>query len=158
MSTAAMRGKGRVGAASLTDHGYNHSWCWRKASAVLCWSDRVTDRRTPAMQQRHTSLALLAFGILVSTALPARADVIDGDWCDPDGKHLAIKGNEITLPDGKMLNGAYTRHSFAYTIPENSENAGTQMIMRLMNENLMLSQPYRTPVQPVQWKRCEHVS
>ena len=119
--------------------------------------------RTLAMPSRFFSrhrAAALALAAALATLAPqaARADAIDGDWCNAEGKHLAIKGNEITLPDGSQLQGAYTRHSFAYTVPENQPAAGTQMILRLVNEDNLLAAAYRGPTPPEPWKRCEHVS
>ena len=102
--------------------------------------------------------ALIAAALICTGIGFARADTIDGDWCDPAGKHLVINGQDITLPDGAQLQGTYLRHSFAYAVPDNLPAAGTQMILRLVNEQTMISQAYRGGVLPVTWKRCEHVS
>ena len=110
------------------------------------------------MRLMLASRALIAAAALCAGAGLARADAIDGDWCNPAGKHLVIKGPEITLPDGAQLQGAYTRHSFAYAVPDNQPAAGTPMILRLVNDETMIAQAYRGGVLPVTWKRCEHVS
>ena len=102
--------------------------------------------------------ALIAAAVLGAGAGIARADTIDGDWCDPAGKHLVINGQDITLPDGAQLQGTYLRHSFAYAVPDNLPAAGTQMILRMLNEQTMIAQAYRGGVLPVTWKRCEHLS
>lgn len=99
---------------------------------------------------------IAAAALCLATAV--RADAIDGDWCNPEGKHIVIKGTEITLPDGAQLQGNYTRHSFAYVVPENQPAAGSQIIITQVNENLAVSKAYRGSVLPVTWKRCEHVS
>ena len=110
---------------------------------------------TPQLFSRLACLAALALAV---SAGAARADAIDGDWCNAEGKHILIKGPEITLPDGAQLQGNYTRHSFAYVVPENQPTAGTQIIITLVNENLAVAKAYRGAVLPVTWKRCEHVS
>jgi hypothetical protein len=104
------------------------------------------------------SRMLLAAVVLCLASAAARADAIDGDWCSAEGKHIVIKGPEITLPDGAQLQGNYTRHSFAYVVPENQPAAGTQMIITLVNEDLAVAKAYRGGTLPVTWKRCEHVS
>ncbi len=41
----------------------------------------------------------------------ARADAIDGDWCQADGRHMTIRGPEITTPGGNRrssLRGSVT--------------------------------------------------
>ena len=106
----------------------------------------------------YASALVLAAALAVLAPQAARADAIDGDWCNAEGKHLVIKGNEITLPDGATLQGNYTRHSFAYMTSESQPPAGTPMILRLVNEDTMLAAAYRGPTPPEQWKRCEHVS
>ena len=110
------------------------------------------------MRLLPNSLSLIAAAVLCAGAGFASADVIDGDWCDPAGKHLVIKGQDITLPDGAQLQGTYLRHSFAYAVPDNLPAAGTQMILRMVNEQTMIAQAYRGGVLPVTWKRCEHLS
>ena len=62
-----------------------------------------------------SSLATVGFLGLWSTL--ARADVIDGDWCNAEGKQMTIRGPEIVTPGGKQTRGDYTRHSFSYVIP-----------------------------------------
>ena len=55
---------------------------------------------------------------------PARADVIDGDWCNAAGRQMTIRGPEITTPGGKQARGDYTRHSFSYVVPAGEAGAG----------------------------------
>ena len=107
--------------------------------------------------RRKVLLAGVLAGLAFASA-PARADSVDGDWCSADGKHIAIKGPDITLPDGTQLQGSFMRHSFAYVIPENQAAAGAQMILRLVNEDTIQALAYRGGTAPVTWKRCEHVS
>ena len=101
---------------------------------------------------------ILLGAALLCCATAARADAIDGDWCNGDGKHMVIKGPEITLADGAQLQGNYTRHSFTYVVPEGQPEAGAQIIITLVNENLAVAKAYRGALLPVTWKRCEHVS
>ena len=109
------------------------------------------------MRASPFSRTLLA-AAFICLASAARADSVDGDWCNTEGKHLVIKGTDITLPDGTQLQGSNTRHSFAYVVPASQTPAGGQMLMRLVNEETMIAQVYRGGTLPVTWKRCEHVS
>ena len=50
----------------------------------------------------RTSLtALLGLALLLGVATAARADAIDGKWCN-GAKSIAIDGPPITLPSGKV--------------------------------------------------------
>jgi hypothetical protein len=87
---------------------------------------------------RRKSLFLLTIGAaLLLAGGTARADVIDGDWCSPDGKHLSIRGADIVTPAGTRATGAYTRHSFDYVVPARDPNPGFTVAMRLVNEETM---------------------
>jgi hypothetical protein len=91
--------------------------------------------------------------ILLVAAGAARADVIDGDWCHAQDGHFAIKGPEIVTPGGHKLQGSYTRHSFAYTVPAPEPGAGEEVAMTLVNENTVhLRRPPTAPIQV--WVRC----
>ena len=37
-------------------------------------------------------IAAAAIALFCLSAAPARADVIDGDWCNADGKQMTIRG------------------------------------------------------------------
>ena len=54
----------------------------------------------------------------------ARADVIDGNWCGPDGRVFTITGPRIVTPAGTATTGDYSRHSFAYVVPASDPGAG----------------------------------
>ncbi len=91
----------------------------------------------------------------------ALADVIDGDWCQADGRHMQINGPTITTPAGNTLQGAYSRHSFAYTVPASEPLAGTQVTMRLLNEttvNLWKGATSGDPATAEVWKRCTPIA
>jgi hypothetical protein len=101
--------------------------------------------------------SLLAAVLLAATA--AHADVIDGNWCHADGRHMSIKGPEIVTPAGAHLAGDYTRHSFAYVVPTAEPGAGQTVSMILINEmTVHLTMPAEAagaapgPVQV--WVRC----
>jgi hypothetical protein len=79
------------------------------------------------------SFLLVLAGTVISNA--ARADVIDGEWCFSDGRHLSIRGPEIVTPAGHRLAGDYSRHSFSYAIPSGEPGTGQTVSMLLLNEN-----------------------
>jgi hypothetical protein len=78
-------------------------------------------------------LALAA--LVVGAAGPAWADVIDGDWCQPDGRRFSIHGPAIVTPSGTATSGNYSRHFFTYVVPAGDPGAGITIFMRLLNEN-----------------------
>ena len=94
-----------------------------------------------------------ALGVILVT-MPARADVIDGDWCQLDGRHFSIQGPNIVTVGGQRTQGDYTRHSFRYTVPANDPGAGQEIFMRLLNE-LTLSLSAGREGTPEIWHRCK---
>src|SRR5258708_2393030 len=86
---------------------------------------------------RARILALTIGALILLAGGPARADVIDGDWCSPDGKHLSIRGPDIVTPAGTRATGSYSRHSFDYVVPSRDPNPGFTVAMRLVNEETM---------------------
>jgi hypothetical protein len=61
-------------------------------------------------------------GLTIAAALlygvgTARADAIDGNWCNGDGRHFSINGATIVTTEGTKTDGNYSRHAFSYTIP-----------------------------------------
>ena len=95
-------------------------------------------------------LTLVAVGL----AGPALADAIDGEWCSDDGRHLSIQGLTIVTPGGKRMEGAYTRHSFEYTVPSPEPDAGRQTTMRLLGETRMQVRVGAPESAPMVWRRC----
>lgn len=78
---------------------------------------------------------LLIAGALTAPAGPALADAIDGDWCfSAEGKHMTIEGPRITTPAGTKTIGNYSRHAFAYQVPDGDPGAGDAITMQLLNE------------------------
>ena len=93
--------------------------------------------------QMLTAVAGIALLCLWSTR--AQADVIDGDWCNAEGKQMTIRGPEIVTPGGKQTRGDYTRHSFSYVIPEGEQGAGETVSIILRNELLAHAQRQAMP-------------
>jgi hypothetical protein len=105
----------------------------------------------------------LRVGLLVAVSIAAAgsalADVIDGDWCAADGRHMSIRGPAIVTPGGKQLAGLYSRHSFSYVIPSPEQSAGSTIYMRLVNPETVNLWIGSTPVGPPEvWNRCTPIS
>ena len=109
---------------------------------------------------KRMSLAIAAM-LWIGLGGTALADVIDGDWCQADGRHLSIDGPTITTPGGHTLQGNYGRHSFSYTVPDSEPSAGTTVTMRLLNEttvNLWAGSASADPAAAEVWKRCTPIA
>jgi hypothetical protein len=106
------------------------------------------------MNQRLLSMVAAAATLLCLAAMPARADVIDGDWCKADGKRMKIRGPEIVTPGGNLIRGEYTRHSFVYVIPPGEAGAGETVSIILISEYLAHARQGGADA-PIQiWNRC----
>jgi hypothetical protein len=93
-----------------------------------------------------------AAALFCLSAVPARADVIDGDWCNADGKQMTIRGSEIVTPGGKQARGEYTRHSFVYVIPAGEAGETVSIILR---SEVLAHARQGAPDAPFQeWRRC----
>jgi hypothetical protein len=104
----------------------------------------------------RSRLALAAaFGL--ATTVPAWADSIDGNWCDSKGHTMSISGPTIVTPGGTRMEGRYSRHSFAYTVPERESQAGSAVNMLLMNETTIRLQVNGAEPGEI-WHRCEQTS
>ena len=102
----------------------------------------------------------LALGaLLVGGVGAARADAIDGNWCNGEGSHFSISGPTIVTPEGAKTQGNYSRHAFSYTIPSPDPSAGAQVFMALLNELTVRLRIGADPAAPTQiWKRCDVTS
>ncbi len=102
-------------------------------------------------QSRFAVVALVLAG--AGLALPARADAIDGNWCHADGRRMSIQGSQMVTPGGNRLEGRYSRHHFAYTVPTSEPAAGQLVDMTLLDEYTV---HVRTGTEgaPETWKRC----
>ena len=89
----------------------------------------------------------------------ARADVIDGHWCYPDGRRISIQGPAIVTPGGSHIDGNYSRHFFSYVVPPSEPDAGQTVFMALMNEETVRLRLGAAPSYPADaseqvWHRC----
>jgi hypothetical protein len=105
------------------------------------------------------TFASVVAALVFLAANPARADVIDGDWCRADGHFMSIKGPEIVTPGGTHTHGSYSRHSFTYTVPPADAGAGSTVYMILVNELTVHLRTGASPAAaseaPVEvWRRC----
>ena len=89
----------------------------------------------------------------------ALADVIDGNWCYPDGRHFSIRGPDIVTPAGTAAKGNWSRHSFSYQVPPAEPDDGQTVYMLLQDENTVVlavgTQPMISDPAKIQiWHRC----
>ncbi len=107
-------------------------------------------------------LSCLAVVALLLSTHAASADVIDGNWCFTDGRHISIKGPYVVTPAGTEMTGDYTRHSFVYTVPDSEPGAGSVVSMTLMDQETVYLRPNarssaaKSPVEV--WRRCDLIS
>jgi hypothetical protein len=103
------------------------------------------------------SLAIVA-ALLISGGA-ARADAIDGNWCNSDGRHFSIRGATIITTEGTKVEGNYNRHAFSYTIPSPDSSAGAQVFMLLINESTVHLRIGADSTATTQiWRRCDVTS
>lgn len=106
---------------------------------------------------RRIGTGLVGAALLLATSGHAFADVIDGDWCQADGRHMSIRGPSIVTASGKQVSGLYSRHAFSYIIPE----FGTAIYMRLVNPDTidLWMGAQATAAAPAEvWNRCTPIS
>jgi hypothetical protein len=102
---------------------------------------------------------VFAAAFLVFAGGPAFADVIDGDWCSSDGRHMSIRGADIITPAGNELAGLYSRHSFSYVVPTSEPYPGETVHMQLLNpDTVALWVGTGQADSPETWKRCTPIS
>jgi hypothetical protein len=96
--------------------------------------------------------------LLAASGGRALADVIDGDWCFPDGRRFEIRGPDIVTPAGIRTTGDYSRHHFTYVVPKGDPDAGKTIDMRLMNETTVFlwlgGEASEMQAPPQVWHRC----
>ncbi len=102
----------------------------------------------------HRPLWLLSCFLIVA-ATPARADAIDGDWCNAAGKHMTIRGSAITTPGGNSITGNYSRHFFSYVVPPGEPGAGDAVDIVLRGEHLAQSRQGGADAPTTDWRRCQ---
>jgi hypothetical protein len=113
---------------------------------------------TRSVARKRIVVSLAAFVAATVAAAPAWADKIDGTWCQPSGKHMAINGPDIVTPMGTRTKGAYDRHAFSYAVPAKEPDAGSTINMILIDEDTVLSRanasPGFGPGEADVWHRC----
>lgn len=98
---------------------------------------------------------ITVFAIFFSPS--AFADAIDGDWCSiTEAKQFRIEGPIITTPAGTTTTGNYSRHTFAYVVPDGDPSAGDAITMRQLNEEEV--QVAVNEGESAIWRRCELIS
>lgn len=102
---------------------------------------------------------LIAATALASSALPAFADAIDGDWC-MGADHMNIEGPNILTPGKNKIAGNYYRYRFTYVVPGNEPGAGgeVKMVMIRGTETVHVDRPGGDAAKPEVWVRCKPVS
>ena len=97
---------------------------------------------------------LIVAGAL-SLSAPARADAIDGNWCDGEGgRRISIEGPLLVTPGGAKVQGDYSRHSFSYVTPTQEPEAGQKVDMLLMSETSVQVRTGGDPRSTRGWQRC----
>lgn len=111
---------------------------------------------------RNLVWPVLACVAVLATTTPVFADQIDGTWCSLSGKSMTINGSEVTTPAGNTLTGQYTRHAFAYEIPEGEPEAGGRVWANQLNDHNISVTVTKTAERKdgvtENWTRCETVS
>lgn len=108
---------------------------------------------------RRASL-ILAISMIGFLSNAARADAIDGDWCNMDGRHLRIDGPQIELAPGQLVQGKYMRHAFSYFAPKGDFDEGKEILFILRSETEMrrVRSPNAMPLHEDTWQRCSATS
>ena len=111
------------------------------------------------MRVRHPLLACLLVVMATMWSRGAMADVIDGNWCYPDGRHFSIRGPDIVTPAGASAKGNWSRHAFSYQVPPAESDGGRTIYMLLQDQNTVAlavgTQPViADPAQVQIWHRC----
>ena len=111
------------------------------------------------MRARHRLLATMFVALATMSSRGALADVIDGNWCYPDGRHFSIRGPNIVTPAGTSAKGKWSRHSFSYQVPQSDADAGQTIYMLLQDQDTVVlavgTQPIvADPAQVQIWHRC----
>jgi hypothetical protein len=120
-------------------------------------------RKTPAHDPRlaeegpmsNRLLALLVPAAMLLQTGVGHADAIDGDWCSTDGMRMAIRGEKITIPSGRQIEGNYSRHAFDYVVPAGENGSGDVVSIILRSEYLALSRQGPAEASLREWHRCK---
>ena len=99
-------------------------------------------------------ILLVAAAMLLQTGV-GYADAIDGDWCSTDGMRMSIRGEKITIPSGKQIEGNYSRHAFDYVDPAGENGSGDVVSIILRSEYLALSRQGPLEASLREWHCCK---
>lgn len=102
------------------------------------------------------AIAATTGAIALIGSTPAKADVIDGNWCAHDGRAMSIVGPAIVTPGGQQARGRYTRHTFTYVVPPGEPGAGTTIEMVQLNQQTVRVEPEGAGGET--WTRCDVIS
>jgi hypothetical protein len=107
--------------------------------------------------RRHFARTILIASLALAAGIHhAHADAIDGEWCS-GVSHFAIEGPSILTPSGNRIQGSYSRHAFAYVVPANEADAGREITMALLNEDIV-ALTRKGQSAPEIWNRCKPTS
>lgn len=111
------------------------------------------------MTIRFALAATAGLAVALAASAPARADVIDGDWCSLDGgRMMSIHGPTIVTPGGTRTQGDYRRHAFSYQVPAGEAKAGSTVSLVLLNEDAVRIDDGTAQASPSAqgeiWHRC----
>jgi hypothetical protein len=100
-----------------------------------------------------------AAALLMVSGVASRADVIDGNWCNGEGRHFSISGLTFVTTEGTRTQGKYSRHAFSYTVPTPDPSAGAEIFMILLNETTVRLRVGSDSAAPTEiWRRCDVTS
>ena len=104
----------------------------------------------------HISIAAFVFAaVWLASAPDARADAIDGMWCQ-GSRSMQIDGPAIVTPGGTSMTGDYDRHGFRYVVPPGEREAGKTVNMILLGEYDLDVTVGEGPTE--RWRRCKLTS
>ena len=107
-------------------------------------------------------LAALLSLALSSAAALSEAGSLDGRWCSPDGRRVAVSGLAVITPAGREVTGRYSKEAFSFVMPESEWDGGKTIWMELKTQNSarvsVQSQHQEGPPPHDLWTRCEEIS
>ena len=96
-----------------------------------------------------------SLGVALLAAGPARADVIDGNWCAKDGRTMSIRRPADRHAGWNRHDGRMAPPQFCLRGPAGEAGAGSRIDMLLLNENTVRLTKGGTPEI---WHRCDVTS
>ena len=105
----------------------------------------------------YSRIAITAGAVLLFLpGMPAHADAIDGNWCNPEFGRLEIQGTNIMTPGGHQVSGAYDRHASRYLVSAGEPKPGAEVDMVLVDDDAIhrIVAPDADAKIEV-WRRCQ---